>query len=1306
MAVMELEEPKKRKRRTHNRRKLLVGAQVEVRSVEAGFQGSWHPGIVIACNKQGHRQVQYEHLLCDDESGNLVDVVSVSPILDGIGSFTGNGSNYRGCIRPTPPHIQPGEWDLPYGLCVDVFHEDGWWEGVIFDHEDGSEERRIFFPDLGDELNARIDTIRITHDWDEVTENWKRRGTWVLLELLEKYDNERYIAVSVKQIWYDVREKKGFENVKEWTSPMRHLWEELVLEVIDDNISITVDELLGVLDKSGCLSLETQVELESAHLSSDANMNCKENMVDSSAIVPVHNPLYRDPLVGHEDTFKNVMNCVLNCNAEFIDEQDVDGGLSINPDSACAQQVHEKSYMAKLISAAGDDIPDMNSLECSNIFFQNKEVSVLPQVLSAFPSNLDGNSCVNSGIRNGGIRSFNSRSKSTLNWLPFDPQAIYCPESVDEYLNKRSNFKVTAVRQHLQYLGWKMEFAIDKGCYRYRYLCPDGGEYEYSLFQVCKKLKKPKRDTLSISEDATQGLHCSEEQTLLIEQPQESHHPSYCPQMSGCSYHEEFIYKPEYCHEAVVEYYNHAMAKGPKKKVRKMVSKAKKHLSAVGWVFLYASRKSKNLCYKSPKGVVHFTLYSACKSCMDGDFVERPAECMYVIEEDEGQSTRNRICSTASNLVNHEGLVPSKTLSKNWSRDAVSMSQASNLVEIGNVKVHGSRKCPKKRKYGPTELIGDEKLRCLKDQCANPPKLKRRKGSGALDGLRDELGGSQPTRVLRSSKRVQEATSSHKNPRNVLSWLIDNNMVSPREKVNYRSTKDSHPMKQGKITREGIRCSCCTEVYTLSSFGHHAGSSNHRPYANIFLEDGRSLLDCQVQIMHERRERNFRKQPRDRMKGNWRRGENDYICTVCHFGGDLILCDQCPSSFHKKCLGLKAVPDGDWFCSSCRCGICGQMNFKEEKESIVDDNCVLTCGQCEHKYHKGCLRKRGAEENESDPEGNWYCSKSCKKISFNLDERLGKQIPVGDDNLSWSLLKFNKCDTHATDEHDTDDALTECYSKLNVALDVMHECFVPVKEPLTRRDLVEDVIFSRGSDLNRLNFRGFYTVLLERNDELITAATVRIFGDKVAELPLVATRFQYRRLGMCRILMDELEKMLMELGVERLVLPAVPSVLNTWTTSFGFSKMTPSERLKFLDYTFLDFQGTIMCQKLLMKNAPAEARPLKRTVLDLYGDICGSRDNTDVDMSITVSEVYQAEPIEDGRIACQGVENAAGNKSRPCAGETNPEFSSVEDADCNKESRKYYKQYKRRRISTKGIQVMLNHLTLHDQNKCGQLCSV
>ncbi|WJX76411.1 hypothetical protein P8452_59833 [Trifolium repens] len=37
----------------------------------------------------------------------------------------------------------------------------------------------------------------------------------------------------------------------------------------------------------------------------------------------------------------------------------------------------------------------------------------------------------------------------------------------------------------------------------------------------------------------------------------------------------------------------------------------------------------------------------------------------------------------------------------------------------------------------------------------------------------------------------------------------------------------------------------------------------------------------------------------------------------------------------------------------------------------------------------------------------------------------------------------------------------ECHSKLNVALSVMHECFEPLKESASCRNMVDDVIFSR-----------------------------------------------------------------------------------------------------------------------------------------------------------------------------------------------------------------------------------------------------
>lgn len=85
------------------------------------------------------------------------------------------------------------------------------------------------------------------------------------------------------------------------------------------------------------------------------------------------------------------------------------------------------------------------------------------------------------------------------------------------------------------------------------------------------------------------------------------------------------------------------------------------------------------------------------------------------------------------------------------------------------------------------------------------------------------------------------------------------------------------------------------------------------------------------------------------------------------------------------------------------------------------------------------------------------------QIFFNLQKLLGKLVNVGgesEDNLTWSLLKSTKTDCCSSNSTDID-ALTENCSKLNVALGVMHECFEPVKDAHTRRDLVEDILFNR-----------------------------------------------------------------------------------------------------------------------------------------------------------------------------------------------------------------------------------------------------
>lgn len=57
-----------------------------------------------------------------------------------------------------------------------------------------------------------------------------------------------------------------------------------------------------------------------------------------------------------------------------------------------------------------------------------------------------------------------------------------------------------------------------------------------------------------------------------------------------------------------------------------------------------------------------------------------------------------------------------------------------------------------------------------------------------------------------------------------------------------------------------------------------------------------------------------------------------------------------------------------------------------------------------------------------------------------------------------------------------------------------------------------------------------------------------------------------------------------QLRVERLLLHVVSGVLQTWTNCFGFAKMKIFERSQFLDCAFLEFQETVMCQKLLTRS--------------------------------------------------------------------------------------------------------------------------
>ncbi|XP_065876876.1 uncharacterized protein [Euphorbia lathyris] len=795
----------------------------------------------------------------------------------------------------------------------------------------------------------------------------------------------------------------------------------------------------------------------------------------------------------------------------------------------------------------------------------------------------------------------NSNGKKN-GWLPVGsdmvPEAKFCPDAIIKYLQRGNKHGISAidVRKHLLHLNWKIEYSKQ----RFSYTSPDGKMY-YSLRLVCLILSEHMEKNSSITQDENGCPLSSPDNSPspLSEEPSENQ----VPVVSSSS--DILLVEPKYCPEAAVYWYTYKKTQSSSKKrgdFQKTTLRARKHLSALGWQFKWVTLRSgkRELRYISPEGKAYGSLRLACRDSSGSS----ASACRHLEGKAASKVQQDAACQK----------IPSSTL------------KFRKPFALQKSKLGGIKKMHWKRKKRLLHSSSLHKQKDISDAQHSLAKLSKK---------RTTRTGTRKGSVLRTSKRVKQVAVPnpwHHKPLTVLSWLIDNNIVLPRAKVHFYSRSETHSTARGRITREGIKCNCCCKVYTLSDFKFHVSGKYHRPAASICLEDGSSLLDCQEKIVNKEMGK-FVEEPLGNLKGSVQQDENDDICSVCsvsHDDRELLLCDQCPSSFHIHCLGLVDVPEGDWFCPSCCCKICGHNKLKSETVFSIEDKAVLNCTQCERKYHIWCIRNKGFSL-KTIPRGNWFCTERCKEIFLGLNELLGKPIPVGSSNLTWTLLKPDHSDSHKLDTV-SDEAWIENCSKLNIAVGMMHECFEPVHDPHTKRDLLKDVVFNKRSKLNRLNFGGFYTIILQKADEFISVATVRVYGGKVAELPLVGTRYQYRRLGMCRILMNVLEKKLLEFGVERLVLPVVPSMLSTWIGSFGFSKLMESERLQLVDYTFLDFQDTVTCHKQLMKIPSAESCPARGILpsLDNHGDAI--YDNIDLEGSIAVSKVFQADQIQAGTL--------------------------------------------------------------------------
>ena len=112
---------------------------------------------------------------------------------------------------------------------------------------------------------------------------------------------------------------------------------------------------------------------------------------------------------------------------------------------------------------------------------------------------------------------------------------------------------------------------------------------------------------------------------------------------------------------------------------------------------------------------------------------------------------------------------------------------------------------------------------------------------------------------------------------------------------------------------------------------------------------------------------------------------NHEYCEVCRLGGEIILCDTCPRSYHLVCLDpeLEDVPEGHWCCPKCaaegpeKSKETAAEDKKDEPKDFHQDFCrecktggnLICCDSCPLSYHMACLVPAVKEL----PEGSWIC---------------------------------------------------------------------------------------------------------------------------------------------------------------------------------------------------------------------------------------------------------------------------------------------------------------------------------------------
>ena len=178
------------------------------------------------------------------------------------------------------------------------------------------------------------------------------------------------------------------------------------------------------------------------------------------------------------------------------------------------------------------------------------------------------------------------------------------------------------------------------------------------------------------------------------------------------------------------------------------------------------------------------------------------------------------------------------------------------------------------------------------------PKRPRKKPINAMNHIQD---------VKPEIRQVNQTDLKEMNISNsVLSWLIEAKVLRENTTLVYRNGTDSNMLGLGKLTKKGILCFCCENMFSMSKFALHKGHNDDEiPYEHIFVRDTNvSLLTCQIEAWNRHsvlaRTGYHYSERKPKIRDHY-----DDCCVICADGGRLICCEGCPSAYHLECIGIE-----------------------------------------------------------------------------------------------------------------------------------------------------------------------------------------------------------------------------------------------------------------------------------------------------------------------------------------------------------------------------------------------------------------